>query len=374
MDYNYFTLDDFVADDYFRHWVKQPNENSSLFWQTFLATHPEQAETVRLAADAVRKLSEATVALSAPTDRAEEAAVWHNVKTHVLAIGGQSTSPFLTRHRGTAQRWLVAAASLVALLGLGWWLQAGYSRPDVSRPVTVQALPAYVTQTNSANKPVLVSLPDGSSVMLQKGSHLRYPRQFSAGKRLVHLTGEAFFEVAKDPNRPFFVYTNELVTKVLGTSFNVRAYTTDKQVVVTVRSGRVAVFAQSDKKRQQKISSSTLDGVVLTPNQQLVVARQAIRLPAPKAITPVVARRVFAFSQANFQFDAAPVSEVFSLLERVYGISVVYDKETLGRCRLTADLTDEPLADKLLIICKSIEATYTITDAQLTISGPGCGS
>ncbi|WP_375448248.1 FecR domain-containing protein [uncultured Fibrella sp.] len=376
MNDNYYTLEDFVADDHFRQWVKQPHGPSSRYWHTYLANHPEQADLIQQAADLVRKLSEATAALSESPNAVDEATIWSNIREQVLAQEDRRQSPFLTRHRSTGRRWLMVAASVLTVIGVGWWLQRSYS-PQATNKTGQLAnthLQRHVDQTNIAEKPRLISLPDGSSVLLQKGSHLRYPKQFSGGKRMVYLTGEAFFEVAKDAKHPFFVYANELVTKVLGTSFTVKAYASDKNVVVTVRSGRVAVFTQSDKNRNQKISSPTLDGVVLTRNQQLVFARQPVRLSAPKGITPAVARDVFVLNQASFLFDATPVSEVFALLEKTYGISIVYDKETLGKCRLTADLTDEPLADKMLIICKSIEATYTITDTQLAVSGPGCGS
>lgn len=377
MHYTYFTFEDFVADDYFRQWVKRPSESSSLFWQTFLSEHPEQIETVRLAVEAVQKLASATAALAEPADVVEKAAVWNNIRAQVLATNEQQKSPFLIINRDSGWRWLMAAASVLLAVGLGWWLQHSYLQSEDGtgrQPVTIQMESPRFRQKITTDKPQLVALPDGSSVILQKGSRLQYPRQFSGGKRIVHLTGEALFEVAKDRSHPFLVYANGLVTKVVGTSFNVKAYAADKDVVVTVRTGRVAVFAQSDRRQQQKASLPALEGVVLTPNQQLVFVRRDIRLTAPKVVTPTVARRIFAINPADFRFEAAPVSEVFARLEKMYGISVVYDKKTLGQCRLTADLTDEPLANKMLIICKSIEATYTITDTQLTISGPGCGA
>lgn len=376
MNHNYVTLEDFVADDHFRQWVKLPDGPSSLYWYTYLTNHPEQAELIQQAADMVRKLSEATATLTEPANALDEAAIWNNIKDHVLAQDNRRPSPFVAWQRGTGRRWLLAAASAFVVIGIGWWLQRSYApaATDQTGQLTGTYRQPTIDQTNRTEKPLLVSLPDGSSVLLKNGSHLRYPKQFSGGKRIVYLTGEAFFEVAKDARHPFFVYTINLVTKVVGTSFNIKAYAADKDVVVTVRSGRVAVFTRSDKKRDEKISSATPDGVVLTQNQQLVFARQSVRLALPKTISPAVARDVFVVNQASFLFDATPVSEVFSLLEKMYGISIVYDKATLGKCRLTADLTDEPLADKMLIICKSIEATYIINDTQLTISGPGCGS
>ncbi|MEZ0483634.1 FecR domain-containing protein [Fibrella aquatica] len=363
MDYRYFTPDEFVADDYFRQWVKQPNESSTLFWHTFLAEHPEQTEAVRLAAEAVINLSAATAGLVALPDGEEEAAIWRAIQARASSV--DAPSPFLTKHWGTGWRWFLAAASVMIIVWLGWWTQRNQL---IQNPEHIS-----VEKTNNNDKPFLVSLPDGSSVILQKGSQLRFPKQFSAGKRVVHLTGEAFFEVAKDPNNPFFVYANELVTKVLGTSFNIRAYADDKDVVVTVRSGRVSVFHKSDEKQQQEINASTLDGLVITPNQQLVFVRNNRQLPKPEAVSPTIASRVVAFDTTSFQFNATPISEVFNQLEKVYGISVSYNKETLGKCRLTADLTDETLANKMIIICKSIEASYTITNTQLAVSGPGCG-
>ena len=98
-----------------------------------------------------------------------------------------------------------------------------------------------VEQTNNSNMPQIITLSDGSSVLLQPNSKLSYPKIFIGNQRKVYLSGEAFFEISKNPKKPFFVYANEIVTKVVGTSFRIRAYSNQPNVEVLVRTGKVKV-------------------------------------------------------------------------------------------------------------------------------------
>ncbi len=88
-------------------------------------------------------------------------------------------------------------------------------------------------------------LPDGSSVELAAGSRISYPNDFGSGNsRDIYLSGEAFFKIARNSGQPFRVFANEIVTKVLGTSFSVRSYEKDTTISVTVRTGKVSVCSQ----------------------------------------------------------------------------------------------------------------------------------
>lgn len=375
MDYTQYQCDDFVADSYFRQWVKQPDDTSNRFWNTFLAEHPERAEVVQQAVALVLKLSEATANLATPVDETQEATIWNAVKERVRSTPQSADSPFVI-HR-SAGRWTgwAVAASVAMVMSLGWWAWTVY-KPDYAQnqPVAVtQPANPLIDRWNRTTKPQLVSLPDGSSVVLQKGSRVSYRKLFLDSIRAVTLEGEAYFEVAKDANHPFIVQTNELVTKVLGTSFNVRAYADDTDVIVTVRSGRVAVFTQTDRKQRQKLASSALGGVVLTRNQQLVFARQEAQVVRrPEATPPPNTPKGSILNESTFLYNATPVSNIFRELERLYGITITYDKNALASCRLTTDLTNEPLPDKMNIICKSIEATYTMQANHFVVSGRGC--
>lgn len=371
MNYQHYRREDFVADSAFRRWVQQPDDASEAFWATFLREHPEQTEPVRQAADVVRQLALATAPADEETGPEEQEAIWQAIRQRI------GTEPVEIKSVPTPVRrlwgWTAAAASVVLLLGFGWWwIQAG-STPETGDPyprLVAQAEVSLVEKVNSGEGPLTVTLPDGSSVILQRGSRLSYPKTFPAQKRDVYLTGEAFFEVTKKPQQPFFVYANELTTRVLGTSFNVKAYPSDRNIVVRVRTGKVSVFTQADPDLAEKATSRELTGIVLTPNQQVVFARAEVRLTKSLVTEPAVLK---AAPVARFVFNATPVSEVFAALERAYGIDVVFDEESLAACQLTADLSDEPLFEKLTIICQSIEARYEVLDAQVVVSGKGCG-
>lgn len=372
MNYQHYRREDFVADSYFRRWVKQPDEASIQYWKTFLAEHPEQRNTIEQAAELVRQMSTATTSLAAPADRTEEDSIWQAVRAQIESNPHKTSGGNLERPLWRGWSWLVAAASIVAVVVAGWWWRADSSTRASRQPVATATGVILVEKVNTSTRPQLVTLPDGSSVILQEGSQIKYLQPFDSTRRVVHLIGEAYFEVTKNASRPFLVYANELVTKVLGTSFYVRAYADDKDVVVTVRSGRVSVFTKAEENQQQKINSPALEGVVLTRNQQIVFARQEVRLARPKEVDPAIVPKTFAFNTERFVFEATPVSVVFDRLEKAYGVDIIYDKETMAGCRLTTDLTDEPLSEKMTIICKSIEASYTMTDSQIVVTGQGC--
>jgi ferric-dicitrate binding protein FerR (iron transport regulator) len=149
--------------------------------------------------------------------------------------------------RLTPLRW-AAAAALVLGLGFG----ALRLLPPRQAPVTAarlavpRATPAlstsqWITHTNVTSQVARLALADGSTVHLQPRSTLRYPQQFTDAKREVFLQGEAFFDIARNPVKPFLVVTDKVVTTVLGTSFTVRAYPEQPQALVMVRTGRVRV-------------------------------------------------------------------------------------------------------------------------------------
>src|SRR4029077_14541011 len=128
---------------------------------------------------------------------------------------------------------------------------------------------SMITKTNSGDHQEIVNLSDGSRVTMQPHSVLHYARKFSTDKREVYLQGEAFFRVAKNPSKPFLVYYNNLVTKVLGTSFNVNTNALTGNIEVSVKTGRVQVY-----ENKQLINDSKNKAVILTPNQKVIYKTQ----------------------------------------------------------------------------------------------------
>ena len=196
-----------------------------------------------------------------------------------------------------------------------------------------------------------IILADGTTVTLYPFSILRYPKEFESTKREVYLAGKAFFDVVKNVKKPFWVYTDHISTQVLGTSFLVNSMK-NRNVSVEVKTGKVSVYTRKDQERAKQNLFKESIGVVLTPNQKVDYSTQEERLL--KSI------------------DEKPVSDAFSLLERMYGITVVFDIKAMENCYLTANLTDESLFKKLDLICKITHSTYEKTDAQIIIHSEGC--
>ncbi|MFC0186581.1 ferric-dicitrate binding protein FerR, regulates iron transport through sigma-19 [Pseudarcicella hirudinis] len=272
-------------------------------------------------------------------------------------------------------RYWMAAASVLLLLGMSWYgLLKNNIKPEEElyhRQVTEAGeLNDLVEITNDGNTDKLIRLPDGSSVALHQQSKLSYQRKFDGSKREVYLIGEAFFEVAKNPERPFFVYSNELITKVLGTSFRIKSFGKDKEIRVIVKTGKVAVFTMNDEKAKSLKNNRELTGMLLTPNQQAIFQRDEVRLV--RTIIPNPEILMLPVENQKFEFNATPVSEVLETLERAYGVDIVFDEEVMAKCTITAKLGNEPLFEKLNWICSIIEASYQVSDGQIIISGKPC--
>lgn len=210
-----------------------------------------------------------------------------------------------------------------------------------------------------------ITLPDNSTVTLQPQSKLRYSRRFGQSEREVCLEGEAFFNVSRDEQRPFFVHVNRLTTKVLGTSFIVKAFRQESRVTVEVMTGRVSVYTNKNRQREPEAEE-----IILTPNQKIVFDKTVNKLSrmivdVPKVIIP-------AEEFERMRFEGAPVREIFKAIEKVYGVDIVYDEETFSACTLTTSISDGDLYNRLDIICKVIGGSYELKDECIIIHGSGC--
>lgn len=363
MNYSKFTIQDFLMDPSFVQWAREGRNDD--FWRKFMANNPSKAEDVEQA----RLFVQAAKSLPVfELDAESQESLWERVGQKI-----DKETPAVPLLRRT---WWAAACILMMASWLGWQV----FKKDNSNSVTYEELITatdtqksdLVEYVNKTDKVLPVNLPDGSSISLKNGSRLSYfKNRFGTTRREVYMSGEAFFEITKNPAKPFFVYTNELVTKVLGTSFIIKAYPNDKQVNVSVKTGRVSVFTQFEAKRSLKLNSNELDGVVLTPNQQITLDRQELRLSRTLIHQPQVLSATDT-EVYSFEFDDVPVSEIFEKIEKAYGVEIVYDEELLLTCKMTASLNNVPLYEKIKMICKGLGATYEIIDAKIVIQSNGC--
>ena len=276
-------------------------------------------------------------------------------------INPRPTSP--KRH------WLLSAAVLVPVLVTIalYFTHQGSTRSHPGQDKVASSLETKRYQ-NKGSGPLNISLADGSTVSLQPMSQLTLGENFGATSREVHLVGEGFFIVSRDEARPFMVYANEVVTRVLGTSFNVRAYEDDKEVTVAVKSGKVSVFAN---KNRSSVTVTESPEVILTPNQQMVYHR--VREVISKQLVEKPEIVLPESDLFTMQFENEEVSRILDVLQRNYGVEIRFDRDVLDNCKLTTSMSDEGLYERIAVICKAIGASYSIDDqAVITIKSNGC--
>jgi hypothetical protein len=254
------------------------------------------------------------------------------------------------------------AAAILLLVTSTFLLYKQFSPIVAVDHANVDAIKMQVVEAALAEKSV--ELNDGSVVMLQPGSEIRFPSVFQS-KREVYLSGEAHFKVARDVNRPFLVYANEVTTRVLGTSFVVKAYAMEKDITVIVKTGKVSVYAKQASNNKDKQRE-----IILTPNQQIIYHRNENQTVKMLVDDPqVIAHQPL--QKANY--TNVPVAEIFHTLEERYGIQIQYDTNALSGCTLTyADLTEEDLYGQIEIICNALGARYKKSESSIVIDSEGC--
>ncbi|MBN8820910.1 MULTISPECIES: FecR family protein [unclassified Spirosoma] len=361
--YRDYSVDDFTQDELFRDWVINRNSLSEVFWLEWLAENVDCTDKVQLARAFLLSLEEKDTGLS-PMEL-------EDIFTRIVQDSQPIVIPFWQRPT------FRVAAAILLMLGMGYAAFTYVWKPNTGQlthqaPASLDDIsPALVSDvvdiTNETTQPRTLILQDSSRIVLYPKGKLRYPKQFDKAKREVYLTGQAFFSVKRNPKKPFWVYTDQISTQVLGTSFLVTADASHAKVAV--HSGRVSVYMRKDVQHEQKPGKHESAGVVLTPNQQVLFSTTEKRLVKSVVEKPIVIQKV---PVNDYIFDEAPVTEVFTLLEKTYGLPVVYDASSLENCYLTANLTGESLFDKLNLICKITRSSYELVDGQIVIYSKGC--
>ncbi|QHV98270.1 DUF4974 domain-containing protein [Spirosoma endbachense] len=349
------TLDDLLTNEGFLNYYFQKNEADVWEWNEFLEDHPDQLPTVDAAVSLLNRLS----------------LKWSEEYIRQQFLQMQDSLANTTHHpiarplwSNNWVRWGLAAS---VLLAMGIWTYVYQTTIPASLYTQQVSQKDLIEQVNPNSEPLRVDLPDGSWIRLAKNSRLSYPARFTGSVREVYLDGDGFFDVARNPKQPFLVHAGEITTKVLGTSFLIKARTDQERVEVVVRTGKVSVYRETTV--SQPVIVKKLQGVIITPNQQLVYNRKADSFArsivgSPQLIQPE--------ALVDFDFRNTPASTVFERIQRAYGIPIEYDAALMSDCPVTASLADESLYGKLNLVCRAIEAQYEVVDGQIIVNGKGC--
>ncbi|WP_133055257.1 FecR family protein [Niastella koreensis] len=272
------------------------------------------------------------------------------------SIGNNSTDKKGRLFRFSKQQ-LLAAATIVVLLG-GYLLWNQLSSL-LHRPASMQQAITGLQERKQ------VQLADGTVIWLEPGSSLHYPAQFNDSTREINFTGEAFFDVAKNPAKPFIIHTGTIRTRVLGTSFTVKAYTPVSQEV-TVVTGRVMV--QADSKTKTNIQPLTV-----TPNQQASWNNQRRQLEKKDLpSTLYYAQRRY----GKFIYQGETVSAVLDDIRHQYNVQIQYDA-AIGSCTFYGDFDlKQPVGNVLSTLAAALNTTLIKEQEQNSyrLTGGGCNS
>lgn len=257
-------------------------------------------------------------------DRAAvKAEVWEGVSGNM-----QPAKPFYGRYRIWWQAIAAAAVFVLVWVTIHWW------ENNAHRPIfALQQASGWDTTTAKAGNIVSLTLEDGTRIWLKAGSAISYPQHFDGDTRNVNLIrGEAFLDVAKDESRPFILTSGQCVTRVLGTTFNVRRYERRNEFAVSVLSGKV------------QVATPTGDKKILEKGEEVVQAEKGNYLV--KEISPAAMRGEW--KKGEMIFRQKRFAEIAAELEDYYGVTVTFKYERLADLRITGRFSYRQSPDDIL--------------------------
>ncbi|MCS2892645.1 FecR domain-containing protein [Parabacteroides faecis] len=196
-----------------------------------------------------------------------------------------------------------------------------------------------------------VSLPDGTEVQLGPGSKLTYPSEFSSGKREVSLDGQAFFDVYKNPHKPFVVHTADMDIEALGTAFEVFSYGIENKSEAILLNGKIRVNCNGSLNNKN-------GGYLLSPDEKIVFDKR----DNSASVQDVDADKYTAWrKQRILSFENEKLSMIIPRLEQWYGRKIMCQQDLADKYRFTFKIRDESLERILFMMGASSPLKYKET-------------
>jgi len=239
--------------------------------------------------------------------------------------------------------WLRIAASVIfcAFIGIGSYL---LTRSKGEKLIAVQ-------NTGRVTKKSV--LPDGSVLWLNAASKVRVPLKFDGKQRNVYLDeGEAFFDIAKDEKKPFFVHTPTLTIKVLGTAFNVKSYKQLEEVRVTVNEGMISVAKGGDELEK------------LAKNKELIFDKRASNY----SVREVESQKLSRWREGEIYLLDAPLQDLILAMEHKYLVNIGCPDEWLDKERISIEIPPEQTLEEVMaVLAKIFNVQYDRTGKEVVI-------
>ncbi|MDR7131603.1 ferric-dicitrate binding protein FerR (iron transport regulator) [Algoriphagus sp. 4150] len=356
-----FKVEDFVLDPDFRNWILFPENSNKKYWTKYLKENPSKYPDIIQAKKIILNLSRNTQEVS--PERLEN--TWNNIHKATAAEQNQedeqdNTVPLnaestIRNFEPEYLRYIKAnqLLKLAAVLVLGVML-VYLARIAFHQKAEFQAgIPVVIEDFNSPpGVKSSLTLSDGSKVILNSGSRLRYVKNFESDQRQVELEGEAFFEVAKDSSRPFRVKTGLVMTTAIGTSFNIKAYS-GLPIDVSLTTGRVEV----ELNFKDKMLISLMPGEALNIDVENQNSNKAL----------FNEEQVIAWTSKTIYFKETPFSEIKRVLENWYGVEIYLYNESSHEIEVSGAFKDQTLENVLEGLSYSARFDFEIEKDQVKI-------
>lgn len=280
--------------------------------------------------------------------------------------------PARRKRRWNRRKSLIAAGVTIMIIVAAAGM---FSRSNPTSAQEEQQPEPIVTQKGSRSRTLLA---DGTTVWLNAGSKLTYESDFNGATREVRLEGEAFFDVVKQPQRPFIVHASGIDIKVLGTTFNVKSYPDDKNVETILYKGSVQVLRQQD---------SAGKAIQLKPNQKLVLPKNAAneplklsneKLSSPKTVpgisltyidtTKEESQRIeTAWVYSRLEFEGESFEEVAKKMERWYNVSISFTDDKAKQLKVVGKFENENVEQAFAALKEGFPINYKINKNEILV-------
>ncbi len=322
-----------VADESFQHWVNQTDPQDIYYWNKWINQHPEHRLTVEEAVTLIELLQ--SVRKKPVLEETQErviAAVQVQIASH------QPQMEISRRFRSFSIRQLASAAAILTAVALtSWWLLN-------------RQLPEFKTTYGEIKT---VTLPDGSSVVLNANSTIRLSDEWQPDQpRELWLKGEAFFSVKHTDNHSkFIVHTTDADVEVLGTTFNVSQRQNKTQVVLN--TGKVKFT-----------NRKTANFVVMQPGEMIEVLKSATQPIRKKVNTRIYT----AWKDRQLVFDATSLNDIAQMIKTNYGYQVIIQDTALQSRQFTYTFKGNDLDALLTTLAEALDLTITQKEKTIYIA------
>lgn len=266
-------------------------------------------------------------------------------------------------HRNNKRRKLIGnflkyAAIILIALAFGWEISENKSSILGIDEIAPEDIAYNIIQVEKGGKPNTLILTDGSKVVLNAATTFKYPANFSAGKREVYLDGEAYFEIAHNSEKPFVVKLNHQNITVLGTKFNVEAYSDKPYSITTLISGKILLETFDE-------TGDAMSQMYLKPNQKATADNKT----GSVVLEYVDVSLSTAWIKGEYKFKDEPLLSIIQRLEKYYGVTIRLEDDSLKTIKYTGTFsTVQSIKEVLQIINYQQQFSFTQTDNFIHIT------